>query len=277
MGKKTWVVQIQGRAHRVEASHRYWTGRVRLTVDGDLVLDFAPGFAGYADQAFRETEHSVKLDGTNLTLRVTPNVSYQLDLFCDGRSVADGTPASPIPRTPTDPFFRVGQIGASIGFVALPYIFVTIWLFGSHSYEWGPRWFAANDFVLSSGIAPLMSGLGLYFINVARTTPSLVGRLSWLTFGGASLVLGLVTVAAIPGQVADVLGDPIVRHAHVIASVQPKGDRALTVTLDTGETLAWQWAFGLFQYPHLPAGDYELTLTPISHEIIGVRALAASN
>src|SRR5256885_16465949 len=86
----------------------------------------------------------------------------------DGRSVSSGVVLPHLPQPPSDAFYRLGKLGASLAMIAVPYLIVILFIFGRYSPEWGPRWFAANDLVLATGVLPLTAGLGLWMVNMAR-------------------------------------------------------------------------------------------------------------
>src|SRR6266540_5903905 len=177
MAKKDWSIDVDGKSHHVEVEHGYWSGATVLRVEGRTILRAAPGFGGFADHWWGQSEHSTNFGGHELRLRVTPNISYSFDLIVDCRSASTGAVLSQLPQPPADTFYRIGKLGASIAMIAVPYTVVITFLFGRFAPQWGPRWFAANDLALASGMLPLMAGLGRYLINVIRVPSELGSRL----------------------------------------------------------------------------------------------------
>jgi hypothetical protein len=276
MAKKGWSINLEGESHRVEVEHGYWSGTTALSVDGGTILRVAPGFGGFADHWWGPSEQSTTFGRHELRVRVTPNIGYSLDLIVDGRSASTGALLSSLPQPPADAFYRLGKLGASIAMIAVPYTIAITFLFGRFAPQWGPRWFAANDIALASGVLPLMAGLGLYLINVIRV-PSELGtrlgtRLFWLAFGLGCLWIAGGVALTLPRDIEDVVRTPETRTVAVVAVTDTRGAAPSIRTAD-GATYEWVWSFGQFKYPRIEPGTYEIVITPVRQRVVAIRAV----
>src|SRR5438445_9120658 len=115
MGSKSWSLDVDGRNHRVEVDHGYWSGTTVLRVDDVVALRVVPGFGGFADHFAHPSEYAIHLVGHELRVRITPARTYDLDLIVDGRSVSSGAVIPHLPQPPNDALYRLGKLGASLG------------------------------------------------------------------------------------------------------------------------------------------------------------------
>ncbi len=270
MGSKSWSLDLDGQTKRVQVEHGYWSGTTVLRVDGVVALKIVPGFGGFADHYAHPSEYAIHLGAHELRVRITPARTYDLDLIVDGRSVSNGAVIPPLPQPLDDAFYRLGKLGASLAMIAVPYLIVILFIFGRYAPEWGPRWFAANDLVLATGVLPLTAGLGLWMVNMARLG-SLAGRLFAGGFGVASLWVAAVSVVDLPGQLADVFGQPETRTVTVLASDDNGGKNAPTIRTAGGATYQWSSSFGLWIYPKMTSGTYEIVVTANRHRLVASR------
>ena len=269
MANRVWTIDLDGQMHEVALQHSFWSGATVLRIDEKVALDDRPGSAGFADHWFGPTEHLMRLGHHELRLLITPNHSYSFDLIVDGRAVSSGKLTPALPRPPDDAFYRFGKAGASIAVVALPCVLVLTFIFGRFAPEWGPRWFAASDLALASGLLPFMGGFGVYLINRARVRSSIGTRLTWLAFGLVSLWVAVVGAFELPQDIADVIGDPQTLTLTVVDSTTRRSN-APTIQTSDGTTYEWAWAFGLYDYPKIDPGTYQVVLTPARHRIVAI-------
>jgi hypothetical protein len=271
VGERIWSIELDGRTHQVRVDHGYWSGNTVLRVDDEVVIHDSPGFAGFADHWFDPPEQVTSLGSHELRLRIIPKLSYEFDLIVDGISTSDGKGLPPLPRRPNDPIYRLGKLGASIGMVAMPYLIVVSFIFGRFAPGWGPRWFAANDLALASGILPLMAGMGIYFGNRARVRSSLGSRVTWAIFGLVTLFVATAAALALPVQLAEVVGQPETLTVTVVESSTGTSKGAPTVRTADGATYEWVWSFGQYAYPQIKPGRYEIVITPARHRLVAIR------
>ncbi|MFL5734373.1 MAG: hypothetical protein ACJ78Q_14395 [Chloroflexia bacterium] len=100
MAKKSWQVVIEDQVHTVTAEHGYFSGRIKIYVDGHLVLkrfkQHTPWNLG--------SEHHISLDGHDVAfyIKSPDGFKYVYDLLIDGRSLSTGeqVPAQPQRRVP---------------------------------------------------------------------------------------------------------------------------------------------------------------------------------
>jgi hypothetical protein len=267
MAIQTWALELDGRSHRIQLVHSYWSGKNVLSIDNVVAVRDTPGFAGLSEHCFGLTELVTRLRGHELRVLISPSDSFEL--VVDGHSTSSGELVPALPRPPHDAFDRLGNLGAITAIVTLPLIFIVTFLFGRFSPEWGPRWFAANDLVLACGLVPFMAGFGIWIINLARRPASLGSRAFAGVIGLACLWVAAVGALEIPAGIADVIGDPDTVTLTVVESAtQPSN--APTIRTSDGATYEWVWAFGLYDYPKVGAGTYQVVLTPARHRIVAI-------
>jgi FAIM1 (Fas apoptotic inhibitory molecule) protein len=276
VARQLWSVEVDGRTHPIQLDHSFWSGDTVLRIDDVVALHDSPGFAGFADHWFEPTEHLMRLGGHELRLLITPNLSYSFDLMVDGRSAASGERVPPQPQPPRDPVYGLGKLGASIGMVAMPWFLVLTFVFGRFAPEWGPRWFAANDLALASGLVPFMAGFGIYFVNRARVRSSLATRVFWAAAGLVTLWVAAIGVVDLPLEVADVIGQPDTLNVTVVEVTASSSKDAPTIRTADGSTYQWVWAFGQYAYPKVSPGRYEIVLTPARHRLVAIRPATTS-
>jgi hypothetical protein len=269
-------VELDGRTHQIQVDHSFWSGNTVLRIDDVVALRDSPGFAGFADHWFGPTEHVIRLGGHELRLLITPNLSYSFDLMVDGRSAVSGERVPPQPQPPRDPVYRLGKLGASIAVIAMPCVIVLTFIFGRFAPDWGPRWFAANDLALASGLLPFMAGLGIYLVNRARVRSSLASRVFWAVFGIVSLYVAAVGVVDLPLEIADVIGEPETLNVTVLQATARSSAEAPMIRTADGLTYRWVWAFGQYTYPKISPGKYEVVLTSVRHRIVAIRPATTS-
>ena len=275
MGKRTWTLQLDGRSHQFDVEHGYWSGTTVLRADGETILRAVPGFGGFADSWAGPSEYSAQMGRHEIRVRVTPNVGYALDLLVDGRSASSGAFLPPLPQPPDDAFHRIAKLGASISIIAVPYTLAVTAIFGRFAPEWGPRWFAATDLALASGVLPLMAGMGIYLVSNVRkrsavTSRGVAGRAFSLLLGLVSLWVASSTALEVPLFVQDVIRTPETRTVEVLATVE-RARRAPAIRTADGATYEWVWAFGLYAYPRVEPGNHEIVITPVTHRIVRIR------
>ena len=101
MTEQTWNLQVDGRDHRVDAVHGYWSARRQVAVDGREVMLIRP--ANPLQQLLwwaLPTDHPFPISGHEALLRVIPDLarnSYRLTLALDGKWVDSGDAVEPIP------------------------------------------------------------------------------------------------------------------------------------------------------------------------------------
>jgi hypothetical protein len=267
MASQTWSLELDGRSHRIQLEHAYWSGKNVLSIDDVVAVRDTPGFAGLSDHCFGLTELVTRLGGHELRVLITPSDSFEL--VVDGHSTSNGELVPALPRPPHDAFDRLGNVGAITAIVSLPLIFIVTFLFGRYAPEWGPRWFAANDLVLASGQVAFMAGFGIWIINLARRPGSLGTRVFGVVVGLASVWVAAVGALEVPVAIADVVGDPVIRTVTVVES-STRPSNAPTIRTADDATYEWVWAFGLYEYPKISAGTYEVVLTPARHRIVAL-------
>jgi hypothetical protein len=268
MASQTWSLELDGRSHRVHLEHAYWSGKNVLSIDDVVAVSDTPGLAGLSDHCFGLTEVATRLGGHELRVLITPSDSFEL--VVDGHSTSNGDLVPALRRPPHDALDRLGNLGAITAIVTLPLIFIVTFLFGRFAPEWGPRWFAANDLVLSSAVAPFMAGLGIWIVSLARRSASLGSRVFAGLIGLACLWTAAVGALEIPVGIADVIGDPHTVTLTVVDSTT-RPSNAPTIRTSDGTTYEWAWAFGLYDYPKTGAGTYEVVLTPARNRIVSIR------
>jgi hypothetical protein len=165
------------------------------------------------------------------------------------------------------------RFGARVAIIALPYLFVVTFVFGRFAPEWGPRWFAANDLILTSGVLPFMAGFGLLCVGLARRLSPISGRMMCGVIGVLSLWVAAFSVSALPTELADVFGAPETRTIDALGELSTRNSNPPTIRGTDGSSYTWMSAFGLYAYPPVASGTYELTLTSASHRIIAIRAV----
>jgi hypothetical protein len=266
---QTWFVDLDGQRHRIQLAHSYWSGRNVLSVDDVIVRHDKPSIARLAAHCFGLTEVSTRVRGHELTALISPSDSF--DLVVDGRSAAHGELVPPLPRPPHDALYRLGILGGATALVAMPSIFVVTFLFGRFAPDWGPRWFAANDLVLTSGLVPFMAGVGICMVSFARLSSSLGSRLFGGLFGGlACLWTAAVGVVALPGDIAEVIGPPDTLDVMVVESIT-RDSRTPAIRTADGVTYEWKTSYGLYDYPKISPGKYQIVLTPARHQLVAIR------
>lgn len=268
MGSQTWSVELDGGGHIIQLDHSYWSGRNVLWIDNAIVVRHRPGLLGLMAHCSGLTELSTPVKGHEVRVLISPTDTF--DLVIDGRSVTSGEPVPPLPAPRRDALTRLGNIGAITCFIALPLIFISTFVFGRFAPDWGPRWFAANDLVLTAGIVPFMAGFGVFVVSLARSDSALASRMLGLAIGIAGLWTSVVAALALPGDISEVIGEPEIREVTVVESItRESGARAIR-TAD-GVTYEWKTSYGLYEYPKLGPGTYLVVLTPARHRIVAVQ------
>ncbi|WNG61381.1 hypothetical protein F0U59_46740 [Archangium gephyra] len=85
MARHVWDVLLRNRMHRIELEHGYFTGRRRLTVDGQTILEQAPGIIDFG------SEHPFEVAGVPCEVVITENgISFQYHLVVDGAAHPHG-------------------------------------------------------------------------------------------------------------------------------------------------------------------------------------------
>lgn len=217
------------------------------------------------------SQHEFRFKENRLAVRIAnAGFGYVFDLVVNGRSASSGEPVGPLPsQPPVDVWDRAGDVGMLAGVIATPYTLLVTFLFGRFAPEWGPRWFAANDLVLSSGVLPAMIGCGAYMLSAVRRGASLASRLTAGGIAALALWTATVIVAAVPNYVAEVIGPMETRRVEVVSGDHKAGEAPGITTAD-GERFQWVWAFGVYSYPRVTAGRWEITLTPNRHRIVAI-------
>src|SRR5436305_9630351 len=102
MAKNSWYVVVKDGAHTVVAEHTFFTGRIKISVDGQVVLKENLYSVRFRERtnAFRGTQHHFNLGGHDAALYIkSPNgLRYVYDLLLDGCSVTTGVEIATQPQ-----------------------------------------------------------------------------------------------------------------------------------------------------------------------------------
>src|SRR5438477_11821484 len=99
MTEQTWNLQVDGRDHRVDAVHGYWSARRQVAADGREVMLIRP--ANPLQQLLWRAlppDPPLPISGHAALLRVTPDLArnpYRLTLALDGTRVDSGDAVAP--------------------------------------------------------------------------------------------------------------------------------------------------------------------------------------
>jgi len=151
--------------------------------------------------------------------------------------------------------FVVGLFLVLLGFVAL----VLTALHVSRGLENGPRWLAANDLVLEMAIL-LLAVAG---VLMALAQP----RGGYVLMGLISAFLVVVIALDLPTSSRDAFG-PFERRSLDLVDWSAEPNGTAVVRTITGERYRWSEAFGVFTYPRMAPGRYEVLLTSERHRIV---------
>lgn len=155
MAHRSWDIYVDGRKHRVELEHAYWSGRLVIRVDGATAQE--------AEELVDEGgHHPIQIGSHEGFVRITTNgFTFRYDLIMAGHSVATGKPVAL--DAPTYPCF------------------------GERAPKWTgahlPKWL---DHLLAGGLLTLFNGALHLLFPVPRH--QVLGVLLLLAGGAAFLV-----------------------------------------------------------------------------------------
>ena len=130
MAHRRWEFDLDGGRHVVEFEHGYFTGKRKITVDGNATTERGRPFMDHSGQ------YPIRLEGHGAAIWISTNgFTYSYDLVVDGRSITTGRTAPRQPRPPLGGPLQMQLLGVLAGIVAVPLTFFA-WNQGFNEYRY---------------------------------------------------------------------------------------------------------------------------------------------
>ncbi len=130
MARRRWEFDTDNRRHVVEFEHGYFSGKRKITVDGNTTTERGRPFMDHSGQ------YPIRLEGHGAAIWVSTNgFTYSYDLIVDGRSVTTGRTAPRQPRPPLGGPLQMQLLGILAALVAVPLVLFA-WNQGFNEYRY---------------------------------------------------------------------------------------------------------------------------------------------